>query len=74
MHSSLRRRAWRFFGPTVRATLKKYDSKRRLVELSLITTKEGEDDTCLEYNDAGELVPVQTAAEEEASSKAARTV
>jgi len=64
----------RFFGPTVRATLKKYDSKRRLVELSLITTKEGEDDTCLEYNDAGELVPVQTAAEEEASSKAARTV
>merc|ERR1719324_1755083 len=47
----------RFFGPNVRATLKKYDSKKRLVELTLITTKDGEDDTPLEYNDAGELVP-----------------
>ena len=30
----------RFFGPNVRATLKKYDSAKRLVELSLITVAE----------------------------------
>jgi hypothetical protein len=67
----------RFFGPNVRATLKKYDSKKRLVELTLITTKDGDDDTPLEYNDAGELVPIKTAAEEEAAAaeaKAARTI
>jgi len=60
-----------FFGPNVRATLKKYNSAKRLVELSLITVKEGDDLTPLEYNDAGELGPIATAAEEEAAATAA---
>jgi len=58
----------RFFGPNVRATLKKYDSKRRLVELSLITVEEGEDDTPLEVLKDGSTIPVATAAEEEAAA------
>ena len=60
-----------FFGPNVRATLKKYNSAKRLVELSLITVKEGDDLTPLEYNDAGELGTIATAAEEEAAATAA---
>merc|ERR1719450_716925 len=43
----------RFFGPNVRATLKKYDAAKRLVELSLISTKEGDDDKPLELLDDG---------------------
>merc|ERR1711924_218166 len=38
----------RFFGPNVRATLKKYDAAKRQVELSLITTAEGDSDEPLE--------------------------
>merc|ERR1719182_144036 len=34
----------RFFGPNVRATLKKYDAKKRLVEMTLITLAEGASD------------------------------
>ena len=40
----------RFFGPNVRATLKKYDAANRLVELSLITTAEGEE-ICINYGE-----------------------
>ena len=64
----------RFFGPNVRATLKKYDAQKRLVELSLITTSEGEDDTPLEQLEDGTYTPVLTVAEEEAEKAAARTV
>lgn len=64
----------RFFGPNVRATLKKYDAKKRLVELTLITTAEGEDDTCMELLADGSLAKVLTASEEEAAKAAARTV
>jgi hypothetical protein len=38
----------RFFAPDVRAVLKKYDKKRRLVELSLVTMATGESDEPLE--------------------------
>ena len=55
----------RFFGPNVRATLKKYDAANRLVELSLITTAEGEDDAPLELLANGEYVPVLTVEQEE---------
>jgi len=64
----------RFFGPNVRATLKKYDSSKRLVELTLITTAEGEDDTPLEYQADGTLGPIATAAEEEAAKEASKTI
>merc|ERR1719327_1853487 len=37
----------RFFGPNVRATLKKYDASKRLVELPLVTCAEGDDATPL---------------------------
>jgi hypothetical protein len=54
----------RFFGPNVRAQLKKYDGAKRLVELSLITLAPDEDadSPCLEVLDDGSLVPVVTAA------------
>jgi len=56
----------RFFGPNVRAEIRKVSGERRLVELSLISCNEGEDDTPLEVIDEkGTLAPVQTAAEEE---------
>jgi hypothetical protein len=60
----------RFFGPNVRATLKKYDAANRLVELSLITTAEGEDDAPLELLANGEYVPVLTVEQEEAKMQA----
>merc|ERR1719353_31269 len=41
----------RFFGPNVRATLKKYDSAKRQVELTLISLAEGESDEPLELLD-----------------------
>jgi len=63
----------RFFGPNVRATLKKYNSKKRLVELTLITTSEGDDDTPLEYQADGTLGPIATAAEEEAAKEASKS-
>merc|ERR1719230_2466473 len=53
----------RFFGPNVRATLKKYNAKKRLVELSLITVAEGASDAPLELLADGSCVPIQTAAE-----------
>jgi len=61
----------RFFGPNVRATLKKYNAKKRLVEMSLITVAEGESDDPLELLDDGTYVPIQTAAQEEAAAAAA---
>lgn len=65
----------RFFGPNVRATLKKYNSAKRLVELSLITIKEGDSDEPLEMLEDGTFVPIQTAAEEaKAAEEANRAV
>uniref|UniRef100_A0A7S4BHU9 Uncharacterized protein n=1 Tax=Chrysotila carterae TaxID=13221 RepID=A0A7S4BHU9_CHRCT len=61
----------RFFGPNVRAVLRKVDVEQRLVELTLITMEEGETDEPLEVLDDGSLAPVQTAAEEEAAAAAA---
>lgn len=61
----------RFFGPSVRATLRKVDVQNRLVELTLITAEEGEDLEPLEYADDGALVSIKTAAEEEAAAAAA---
>jgi hypothetical protein len=61
----------RFFGPGVRATLRKVDAGKRLVQLRLLTTNPGDDDTPLELTDSGEYVPVKTAAEEEAEKEAA---
>jgi len=58
----------RFFGPNVRATLKKYDAAKRQVELSLITCPEGESDEPLELLADGSYVPIKTAAEEEAEA------
>jgi len=60
----------RFFGPGVRATLKKYDAAKRLVEMSLITTPE-EDAAPLELLADGSYVPIQTVAAEEAEAAAA---
>jgi len=62
----------RFFGPNVRATLKKYDTARRLVELSLITCPEGVSDEPLELLEDGSFTPILTAAEEEAAKEAAK--
>merc|ERR1719217_998348 len=50
----------RFFGPNVRATLKKYDAARRLVELTLITTSEGQSDEPLELLADGTYAPIKT--------------
>jgi len=61
----------RFFGPNVRATLKKYDPSKRLVELSLITTEEGESQEPLELLEDGSYVPILTAAEEADQQEAA---
>jgi len=61
----------RFFGPNVRATLKKYDASKRLVELSLITLAEGESDEPLECIDDGSFAPVLSAAQEEAMAEEA---
>merc|ERR1719182_1183049 len=60
----------RFFGPNVRATLKKYDAAKRLVEMTLITTAEGEDDAPLELLADGSYVPVLTVEQEEAKMQA----
>jgi hypothetical protein len=60
-----------FFGPDVRAVLKKYDANKRLVELSLITTAEGESKEPLELLEDGSYVSILTAAEEEAQAEAA---
>lgn len=60
----------RFFGPNVRATLKKYDVQKRLVELTLITCPEGADTTPLELMDDGSYTPVLTVQEEEELAKA----
>lgn len=59
----------RFFGPSVRAVLRKVNVAERLVELSLITVEEGEDDRPLELLDDGTLALVQTAAQEEAAAQ-----
>merc|ERR1719199_2318543 len=63
----------RFFGPNVRAALKKYDASKRLVELTLITMAEGESGEPLELLEDGSYVPILTAAEEEAMKEAETT-
>jgi len=60
----------KFFGPNVRATLKKYDASKRLVEMSLITLAEGESDEPLEVLPDGSQTPILTVAEEEAAAAA----
>merc|ERR1719261_2129255 len=60
----------RFFGPNVRAELRKVDSKKRLVELALITCAEGADDEPLEVLADGSRTAILTAAEEEAEAAA----
>merc|ERR1719353_576586 len=60
----------RFFGPGVRAELKLVNVQKKLVELSLITVGEGEDDEPLEVMADGTRVPVATAAAEEAAAAA----
>ena len=61
----------RFFGPNVRAVVKKYDSSKRLVELSLITVAEGESDEPMELLPDGTEVPILSAAAEEEAAAAA---
>jgi len=61
----------RFFGPNVRATLKKYDIAKRQVELTLITVADGAADEPLELMDDGSYAPIKSAAEEEAAAKVA---
>lgn len=61
----------RFFGPNVRATLKKYNSQKRLVELSLITLADGQSDEPLEELADGTFTPILTVQEEEAAAEAA---
>merc|ERR1719502_2100069 len=61
----------RFFGPNVRATLKKYNASKRLVELSLISTSEGQSDEPLEDLGDGNFAPILSVAEEEAAAAAA---
>jgi len=63
----------RFFGPGVRADLRKVNSAKRLVQLRLITQNPGDDDTPLELTDTGEWVPVKTAQQEEAEAAAAKS-
>ena len=60
----------RFFGPNVRAVLKKYDSKKRQVELTLVTCAEGANDAPMELLDDGTYTPVLTVAQEEAKAEA----
>ena len=48
-----------FFGPNIRAELRKVDVEKRLVELTLITIEEGESTECLERLADGTLVPVE---------------
>lgn len=60
----------RFFGPGVRAELRKLSVAKREVELALITLEEGEEEGCLEVLPDGSRVPVLTAAEEEAAAAA----
>ena len=52
----------RFFAPDVRAVLKKYDKKRRLVELSLVTLAKGESDEPLELLPDGSYARLNTSA------------
>lgn len=61
----------RFFGPNVRAELRKVSTEDRLVELSLITVDEGESIEPLEQTDDGSLIPILTAAEEAETATAA---
>ena len=61
----------RFFGPNVRAVLRKYDSAKRQVELTLVTTPE-EDAPPLELLDDGSTVPVLTVQQEAAAAAAAK--
>ena len=55
----------------MRATLRKYDAEKRLVELSLITCADGADDSPLEILEDGTATRVKTAAEVEAAEQAA---
>ena len=47
-----------FFGPNIRAELRKVNSEKRLVELTLITTKDGESTEPLERLADGSLIPL----------------
>merc|ERR1740125_44215 len=47
-----------FFGPNIRAEVRKVSSEKRLVELSLITTKDGESTEPLERLADGSLIPL----------------
>jgi len=58
----------RFFGPNVRAYLKKYDAAKRQVEMTLVTCPEGQPDEPLELLVDGSFVPILTAAAEEAAA------
>ena len=62
----------RFFGPNVRATLKKYNAEKRLVELALITCPEGADDKPMELLPDGTYTPVLTVQQEEEAAAAAK--
>merc|ERR1719261_848740 len=62
----------RFFGPNVRAELRNVDSKKRLVELALITCAEGADDEPLEVMPDGSRTAILTAAAEEEAEAAAK--
>jgi len=55
----------RFFGPGVRAELRKVSVEERLVEMTLITLEKGMSDEPLERLEDGSLAPVLTAAQEE---------
>lgn len=58
----------RFFGPNVRAYLKKYDAGKRQVEMTLVTCPEGQPDEPLELLADGSFAPILTAAAEEAAA------
>jgi len=57
----------RFFGPGIRAELRKVSAEKKIVELSLITLEDGESDEPLEILDDGSRVPILAASVEEAA-------
>ena len=69
---SLPRRYARFFGPGVRAELRKVSSVDRTVELTLITMEPGEEDKPLERLEDGTTEPILSATEEERRAKEQR--
>ena len=59
-----------FFGPNIRAEVRKVSSEKRLVELTLITTKDGENTDPLERLADGSLIPLTVEAPPPLSSEA----